>query len=110
MAEKWITYSRESYRKGVATSTAYTKLEGEAPPRIGAWEKRPSTPEEIAKEKSRRAEHQRELATIKAFQERPEYIAASAIRNALEWMSPQDHPLDKLSADEWEQLRKKLTE
>lgn len=106
MTEKWITWRRTSHsRHGDEITT--TRLESEAKPKY-SHDSRPATPEEIAAEKQRRADRDREQAIRETFEARPEYVHAKAIHDFLEWMNPEDHPLDALSVEEWAELRKKL--
>ena len=106
MAEKWITYFRTHHSTG--NEVTMVRLQGEKIPHQSSWQHRPATEQEIGTERAKRAKQDRDQAILVAFQSRPEYIAASEIRNRLEFITPDNHPLDKLSPDEWEQLRKKL--
>jgi hypothetical protein len=105
--EKWITYYKLHHSSNNEVTT--TKLEGEHIGLKSSWQTRPATDEEIAEEKAKREQKEFEASALKAFQSRPDYIAAMAIRNVLEWISPVDHPLDRLTVEQWEELRKKLT-
>jgi hypothetical protein len=106
--EKWITYFRSATRIG-GVAKQFTKMEGESVSRAWSWQQRPATDEEIAETKAQREHKNRENEAWEAFRNRPEYIAAMAIRNRLEWMTPENHPLDELSGEEWAQLARKLT-
>jgi hypothetical protein len=103
--EVWVTYSWRHHRRRELVCS--TRLATEAVPRRG-YESRRATDDEIATEKQKRKEHADDIEKECQFKSRPDYIAARAIREILEWIKPECHPLDKLTVAEWEELRRKL--
>jgi hypothetical protein len=104
--DRWVTYYRPHWSRG-AGELKSTKLESEPAPRHN-YSVRAATPEEIEVEVTKRESIERERRLEAEFKARPEYPEAKRVANMLDWMSPTDHPLDRLSLDEWVALRKKL--
>jgi len=104
--DQWACYERPS-RSRTGEPTKIIRPVTEPQPKYFTYTG-PATPEEIKQEKKRRAADTKEKQVLAGFQARPEYRDAQAIRNALEWMTPVDNPLDKLTPAEWAKLRKKL--
>ena len=100
MAE-WLTYER--YGKQSFTRTA------DEPPMRNGWVPRPATEIEIADEVARRIERDTERKMKADFEARQDYQDARTIANILEWITPADHPLDRLTPAEWAELRRRLT-
>lgn len=69
----------------------------------------PPTAEEVATAEAERQTAERERMEKQAFEARQEYKDADAIRAVLEWMTPSDNPLDRLTPEEWAELRAKLS-
>jgi len=106
MAEKWLAYGRY----GNGTDIYFTiQLESEPVSGRAAVSVRDATPQEIAKEKERRDAKQKVLDDRRKFEARQDYQDAQAIRDILEWMEPDNHPLDRLTPAEWAELRRRLT-
>lgn len=106
MAEKWLAYGRW----GSGSDLHFTiKLESERLSGKAASTVRAATPEEIAAEKASRAERQKQCEIQEKFKARLDYQDAKAIASILEWIEPNDHPLDRLTPAEWAKLRRKLT-
>lgn len=106
MSDKWIAWVRPSHsRHGV--EIVQVRLESEGEPRIHATP-RPATAEEIAEEVARRAEREAQAEAERDLRERPEYEDAKAIHDVLEFLSPTNHPLDRLTREEWAEFRRKI--
>jgi hypothetical protein len=105
MAEttEWVAYEREWGRN----HTLAIKRSDEPSP-IKHHLRGPATAEEIACEITRRAEKKAESDMLAAFQARQDFKDAVAIRAMIEWISPSDHCLDKLTPAEWAELRRRL--
>ena len=115
----WITYLRE--RRGKLISRT---LHASEPPPFGtAWHASPATARERDDEMRRRANATaREIKLEKAkrisartrvdewntLRNRQEFNDARAIHNALGMIQPDRHPLDRLSPEEWTELRRKI--
>lgn len=102
---RWTTWVRPHHRSG--TEQIITR-ESEQKAPMGFSQSRPATDDEIAAELERRKQKVLYAQRQKDFQDRPDYQDAAAIRNILEWMTPEKHPLDALSPEEWTELRKRL--
>jgi len=100
MTGEWLTYERRGKR-------SFTRPSTEFPTRNG-WVPRLATESEIAEEVARRLERDAERKRIEEFQARPEYRDAVAIAKLLEWVTPETHPLDRLTPAEWAEFRKRL--
>jgi hypothetical protein len=74
----------------------------------GSGEARPATKAEIEAEQAKRRERDERLRLIEAFGARPEWKDAESIRSVIEVMEYDNHPLDRLTADEWRALRFKI--
>lgn len=101
--EKWITIVR---RNGKTT----TQLSDESY-NYYVWKyasERAATPEEIAAEISRRQANQDRVAAVNAFRNREDYNEAQQIRAEIDSMDYSNHPLDRLTLDEWRALRIKI--
>jgi hypothetical protein len=105
MADKWLTYEREWSGK-----TSYvTQPSIEKPPRLGGWTIRRATKGEIKAEIARRQKQDEERKARAIFEARQDYKDAEDIRQLLELMDFNDHPLDCLTPAEWAELRRRLT-
>ena len=67
-----------------------------------------ATPDQIEANRMRAAERAAEDMKRGTFHARPEQKDVSAIFQLLSDMTPDDHPLDRLSPDEWAELRRRL--
>jgi hypothetical protein len=101
MAEKWIAWRK-------LDRTPMIRTEAESKPHTYGWTAGPATKEEIEQEKQRRKEKDDKEAILREFRNRQEYVLAKEIRDRLEWMTPTDHPLDRLTLDEWRELLAKI--
>jgi hypothetical protein len=101
---EWPTYERQF----VDPPDTTTKLSTQPAPRIGVWTARPATDAEIAEEVAKRLERNCEATKRAEFESRQDYKDAKAIASALEWITPQDHCLDRLKPEEWAELRRRL--
>jgi hypothetical protein len=106
MVEKWLAYER--YGRG---ADSYFTIQLDSEPTYGpaAVSVRDATLEEIADEKAKRAEKVQSRIIRAKFEERQDYKDAKAVNSILEWMEPNNHPLDRLTPAEWAELRKRLT-
>jgi hypothetical protein len=84
-----------------------TLSDGEVVPH-GCREGRPATLTEIEAEQAKRAEKAERRKLIDAFRARPEWEDADMIRSTIEMMEHDNHPLDKLTPEEWRALRIKI--
>lgn len=106
MEEKWLAYERY----GNGTDNYFTiKLESEPVDGRCPVSVRDATREEIAQEKAIRAERVARRSIQAKFEERQDYQDAKAVNSILEWMEPDNHPLDRLTPAEWAELRRRLT-
>jgi hypothetical protein len=108
VSEQWVTYHWQHHSRNVG-EVFITKLSTESKPRHG-HESRPATDEEIAAEKSKRTKWEEEYRRELLFKARPEYIAAKAIHDILEWITPVDNPLDAFTVEEWQAIERRLTQ
>jgi protein-arginine kinase activator protein McsA len=69
---------------------------------------RDAAPKEIEAEILKREEISKQRQAMTEFTSRPEYKETTAIRDILEHMTYDKHPLDRLRLIEWEWLRKTL--
>lgn len=99
MAE-WLTYERNG-------RSLITKLATEPPVRNG-WKPRPASKEEIATEVRDRTNKGYELADRKRREARQDYQDAQAIKAMLEWECDKADFLNRLTPQEWSDLRKRL--
>jgi hypothetical protein len=106
MSEEWVTYSRMLRNSSEPVTT--TKLFTEKRP-VGFGDGRTATEDEITAEKQKRAERIADQERVKQFEARTDYAAAVSIRNALEWMTPENNPLDAFTVEEWQAIEKRLT-
>lgn len=68
----------------------------------------PATPAMLAERDRKHAERRQEDDLRSAFLARPEYRLASSILYALENMTHDHHPLDRLTLDEWALFHSKI--
>jgi hypothetical protein len=100
-AEGWTAFTTYS-----GTHTVI-RADGEIAP-MGYTVPRPATKAEIKAEQKKRADEAEERSRIAAFRARPDYADADDIRSSIETMEHDNHPLDKLTPDEWRALRIKI--
>jgi len=105
MADKWLTYEREWSNHAAKV----TCLSTEPRPTGFGLPPRPATKDEITAEKKKRAEMLSERILRAKFEERQDYKDAKAVNSIMEWMGPNNHPLDRLTPAEWAELRRRLT-
>jgi hypothetical protein len=106
-ADGWTAYER-NYGRGLNEEPSIViKAHGEVRP-MGYGTERPATQAEIAKEQARRAHLQAEHALREAFRARPDWQDADSIRSTIEIMEHNNHPLDRLTPEEWRALKEKL--
>jgi hypothetical protein len=98
-AKGWTAYERNGH--------TIIKADGEIVP-IGYREGRAATKAEIKGEQARRDDLLRLQSSMAAFRARPEWDDADSIRSTIERMEHNDHPLDKLTPEEWRALRIKI--
>jgi hypothetical protein len=98
-ATGWTAYERSGH--------IVIKADGEIVP-IGHRYGRPATEAEIAEEVARRLERANLSERIGAFRARPEWQDADDIRSTIEVMDHNNHPLDRLTPEEWRALRFKI--
>jgi hypothetical protein len=67
-----------------------------------------ATPEMLAAYQAKQEANKKKQDDLDAFHNHPAYEAASAIGWLLSDMYPGKHPLDKLTAEEWNELRNRL--
>ena len=103
---EWITWSRMP-RFPQTKGDNITREANRGNP-TGFTLQRPATDEEIAAELAKRAELETSAKLRADFEARADYQAAIEIRNTLEFMTRENHPLDKLSPAEWASLRQRL--
>ncbi len=108
-AEEWTAYERYWFSGGRQESepTIIVRAPGEAVP-TGFPMARPATKDEIAAEQDKRAKLAGIARQREAFEARPEYKEAHLIRSTIEMMEHDNHPLDRLTPEEWRALRVKL--
>jgi hypothetical protein len=98
-ATGWTTYSSGNHTVVLS--------DGEIIP-FSYHDPRPATKAEIAAEQAKREARDAERREIDAFRARPEWQDADSIRSAIEMMDHENHPLDKLTPEEWQALRIKI--
>jgi hypothetical protein len=101
---EWVTYEWQF----VDPPDTTTKLSTQPAPRIGVWKARPATDAEIAEEVAKRLERDAQQQKLAQFEARQDYTDAKAIVSTIEWMTPGNHPLDRLTPEEWAELRRRL--
>jgi hypothetical protein len=100
-AKGWTAYPR--------FDSILIKADGEVVPAgFRHVEARPATEAEIAEEVARRLEREERLLRIAQFRARPEWQHADDIRSTIETMEYDDHPLDRLTPEDWRMLRDKI--
>lgn len=104
MKTEWVTYIR--YGRGTERSYI-TKLASERRP-VGFASQRPATKSEVAAARRKQRSKQRYIDALLELKARPEYEDAERIRVVLEMMDVDDHPLDRLTPEEWRVLRGKI--
>ena len=105
---KWLAYY-PVYRGKRENVSSIVRRSTERKPYGAGWSVRDATAEEIATAIVKETEARASAAQYQAFIDRREFKAADRIRSILDWMKPDDHPLDRLTADEWEALVERLT-
>jgi len=106
MNETWITWERPSHSRSAKT-VKVTRLASEPKPNTFT-DSRPATREEIETEKQNRADSKARQEKHDAFKARPEYVPAKNIGACIEFMDADNHPLDRLTLQEWQELETKL--
>jgi hypothetical protein len=104
--EKWLAYGRY----GNNGTSLHFRIKLESEPVIGRTPIviRDATPEEIATEEAIREKRENDHRLREEFKARQDYQDAMAIGSILEWMTPINHPLDRLTPAEWAELRRRL--
>jgi hypothetical protein len=110
---KWTGVLHEVQKVGakrfMACGRWYDKATGREPGRGGGdYTYILATPEMIAAHRAKQTAREEEEAKLKAFHARPDYQDASTIAYTLSRMNPDNHPLDRLTPEEWAQLRRRL--
>lgn len=102
----WLTIER---RNG-ARSTRFTVTSEEwDSTSVKRGTARAATDEEISAAVQRRDERAKDEQIEQTFKARADYQDAQAIAAILEWLSPTNQVLDKLTPDEWSNLRQRLS-
>jgi hypothetical protein len=86
----------------------FEKATGRQKGRSSAYHYELATPEMIAEWRAKNDARKAEEEKRDAFHDRQDHKDASAIQYLLSEMSPDNHPLDLLSPEEWAHLRKRL--
>lgn len=98
---KWVALERYGRRSEIVVSIL-TEVEAD-----GKFT-RPATPEEIKVEIENREERQKERDATKLFQSRQDYHDAMTVRDILEHQEYDRNILDRLTPEQWSELRKRL--
>jgi hypothetical protein len=96
----WVTYE--------SSHSNDTRLTTEPRPlgsRFRGVQPRPATPEEITVEVTRRYAQAEHLTKIKQFTQREEYALAQSIRAEIDCMYQNNHPLDRLTLEQWRMFK-----
>jgi hypothetical protein len=104
--QQWLTYERAHHANN---SRIYITQEASKKKPMGFGDSREATPEEIEAVIAKRRENEESRARLEAFQARPDYQDAAMIRNALEWMTPDENPLSALTPEEWADFRRRIS-
>jgi hypothetical protein len=102
---EWVTYTRSHRGQEIIVAT---KQMDESRPGTASGS-REATHEEIMAELQRRAQFKIDRQKLIDFEEREEFRHAKSIGFILEFMTFDNHPLDRLTKREWFELYKKLS-
>jgi hypothetical protein len=105
-AAGWTAYTRY-YGRGAGEPTFVIRADGEIAP-MGFGESRPATQKEITEEVARRVERDTLAQRISEFRARADWQDADDIRSAIECMEYNNHPLDRLTPEEWRTFRDRI--